>query len=43
MAVEKQENSNVECSAVKSSRGEHTVDGEGDVQAQVSLVQGFQF
>ena len=31
MAVEKQENSNGECSAVKSSRGEHTVDGENQI------------
>ena len=38
VAVEKQ-NSNGECSAVKDSRGEHMVDGEGDVQVQVSPVQ----
>ena len=42
VAVKKQENSNGECSAVKSSRGEHMVNGEGDVQVQVSPVQGFQ-
>ena len=43
VGAEKQENSGVECSVVKSSIGEHTVAGAGDVQVQVFPVQGFQF